>query len=104
MPSNRSSSSLGGLGLVEEPLKVFTHASIDIKNIPDSVTSPIERIVSMAERIEIAATTMITKVEQISISFEKPLSIFIYSLSISMIVFSSGFLIITIYRINDKKK
>jgi hypothetical protein len=104
MPTSRSSSSLGGLGLSEEPLKVFTHSSIDVKNIPIQLTDPIERLVSLAERLETVALSLMANVEKISLSFQSPINFFIYSVSISMLLYSSSVFVYGLYRINEKKK
>ena len=95
------SSGLSGLGIADDPLKVFAHTSIDIKNLPENIINPIDRLVALLERVEVNA---IVKLENLVQLYERPFKFLMYSLGASMMIVSSSLLINAFYNVKKKDK
>lgn len=84
------------IGLMDEPMKVFAHTSVDVKNIPESIVAPIERMVSLLERVE----------ENIIIVYSRnlwPVNFLFVTAGLSMLFYSSSILIHSLRRSKDDK-
>jgi len=97
---------MSGLGLSDDPMKVFTHSSIDIKSVPtitinSDVIDVVARFVSLLERLEVACGN---KIELWSNRLERPLKCLIYSIGASMVLYTGHLVIKSLRSIKDKKQ
>ena len=103
MSRRSSSSTMSGLGLSDDPMKVFTHSSIDVKSVPTITINSdvIDRFVSLLERLEVACGN---KIELWSNRLERPLKCLIYSIGASIVLYTGHLVIKSLRSTKDKKQ